>query len=89
MVQKLLLISDMLCSRQDLSVLSEVWDKIVSWDFFCFLRNCKLVTMLSLSLPNIKGGKLDIAINAEVRDSVFSWWSFRGIKSYLKFSIHF
>ena len=59
----------------DIMIFSEVWDKVISWDWFCFCFNCKFLTMLFFSFTDVKVSHFDVMINAKVRHEVVSWGS--------------
>ena len=81
MVEEFLLLGNVLLGCKNFFVLSKVWDKIISWNFLWLIWNSQLVTMLSFSLFDIKGCKLNVTVHTEVRDEVVSWWWFWWIKS--------
>ena len=74
MVKQLLLLGKVLFGGKDVLVLSKVWDKIVSRNFLCLFWNGKLMAMLSFCFGDVKRCELDVAVLAEVRNEVVSWW---------------
>ena len=73
MTKSLLSFSDMFIGGNDFFIYSKVWNKIVSWDWFWFLSDCKSLTVLCFGLTDVKFSHFDIMINTKVRDEVVSW----------------
>lgn len=82
-------IGNMLLSGDDFFIFTKVWDKVVSWNFFCRLFSYQFVTMLFFSFNQVEISHLNVMIDTKIWNEIVSWRSNWLVESCLEFFTHF